>query len=124
MAGEYAPDRPEAPWAHRTEAQVAATQPRGLTMRVVEGGNLFSLAAGRRGRRTSSPPQFGHSPPSRVDAQLAQNVHSKEQISALSASGGRSTSQHSQEGRSSSTAHSIVSADAAGLALRHWGWRL
>jgi hypothetical protein len=72
----------------------------GLWTFVVDAGYFASFAAGRRGRATNSPPQFGHTPPSRPSAHAAQNVHSKEQILALSASGGRSASQHSQDGRS------------------------
>ena len=71
-------------------------------MRVVAGGLLASLLNGRRGRPTSSPPQLGHLPPSTPSAQLMQNVHSNEQIRASLESGGRSLSQHSQLGRSSS----------------------
>jgi hypothetical protein len=50
------------------------------------------------GRRTSSPPQSE----SFSSAQAAQNVHSNEQIIALRDPGGRSQSQHSHPGRSSS----------------------
>jgi hypothetical protein len=65
---------------------------------------LFSsLAVGRLGRASSSPPQLGHLPAGRASAQVAQKVHSNEQIRARSDSGGRSRSQHSQLGRSSST---------------------
>jgi hypothetical protein len=60
------------------------------------------LLAGLTGRRTSSPPQFGQAPAKRVSAQSAQKVHSKVQIIAFRASGGRSRSQHSQFGRSCS----------------------
>ena len=77
-----------------------APQPAGLTMRSVEAGNLASLAVGRRGRTTSSPPQFGHSPPSKRLVQASQNVHSNEQMRASVDSGGRSRLQHSQLGRS------------------------
>ena len=73
-------------------------------MRSVEAENFASFAAGRIGRRTSSPPQFGHSlPGSLVCAQSTHQVHSKEQISASRLSGGRSRPQHSQLGRSAST---------------------
>lgn len=71
-------------------------------MRFVEGGLLASLPAGRRGRTTNSPPQFGHLPPRTVSVQDAQNVHSNEQMRASADSGGRSLSQHSQLGLSSS----------------------
>jgi hypothetical protein len=65
-------------------------------------GLFNNFAAGRRGRVTSSPPQFGQTPAKIFSAHAAQNVHSKEQIKASVASGGRSLSQHSQPGRSSS----------------------
>jgi len=71
-------------------------------MRVVDAGLAINLPAGRRGRRNSSPPQFGQMPCNTVSAQLAQNVHSKVQIRASVDSGGKSLSQHSQLGLSSS----------------------
>jgi hypothetical protein len=42
------------------------------------------------GRATNSPPQFGQRPPRVVSAQSRQKVHSKLQIMASVASGGRS----------------------------------
>src|SRR2546423_15513343 len=77
-------------------------QPPALTLRSVEAGNLASLSAGRTGRRTSSPPQFGQRPCSTPSAQPLQKVHSNEHIIASRESGGRSRSQHSQFGRSAS----------------------
>jgi hypothetical protein len=72
-------------------------------LRRAEGGEPCSFAAGLTGRRTNSPPQFGHRPPARrVRAQSAHHVHSKEQIIASRLSGGRSRPQHSQSGLSSS----------------------
>jgi hypothetical protein len=71
----------------------------------VDAGYFASMAAGRIGRREKSPPQFGQTPPKTVSAQFAQNVHSKVQIIASAASGGRSRSQHSQFGLSSSISH-------------------
>lgn len=68
----------------------------------MEGGLPASLFAGRRGRTTSSPPQFGQVPPSTPSAHGAQKVHSKEQMRASPESGGRSRSQHSQFGLSCS----------------------
>lgn len=68
---------------------------------------MASLAAGRRGLATNSPPQFGHTPLSLLSTHEAQNVHSKEQMRAFGASGGRSQSQHSQFGRISSTSTSF-----------------
>ena len=74
-----------------------------FNMRSVDAGNFPSLLAGRIGLGTKSPPQFGHLPPrSRFSTQSAQNVHSNEQMSASTASGGKSASQHSQFGLSSS----------------------
>jgi hypothetical protein len=60
------------------------------------------LAAGRIGRRTSSPPQLAQMKPSFLSAHSTQNVHSKVQMYASRESGGKSRSQHSQLGRSSS----------------------
>jgi hypothetical protein len=77
---------------------VMAAQPSGLKYRSVDGGNLASAAAGRIGRRISSPPQLGHRPLSTPSAQPWQNVHSNEQIMASRESGGKSASQHSQFG--------------------------
>ena len=68
--------------------------------RTAEAGFFASFAAGRIGRRTSSPPQFGQMEFIR-SAHGAQKVHSKVQIIASRESGGRSRSQHSQLGRSS-----------------------
>jgi hypothetical protein len=70
------------------------------------GGYLASKTAGRIGRAEKLPPQFGHLPSSAFAAQSAQKVHSNVQIIASVASGGRFLSQHSQLGRSSSTASS------------------
>jgi len=79
-------------------------QPSGLKTRTVDEGLAASFAAGRRGRGSNSPPQFGHTPFRRRSAQVAQNVHSNEQIRASGDSGGKSASQHSQDGRISSMA--------------------
>ena len=70
---------------------------------------MASFAAGRRGRATSSPPQFGHLPPSTPSLHERQNVHSKEQMNASPESGGRSRLQHSQFGRSCSMPNRINS---------------
>lgn len=72
-------------------------------MRFVEAGLFANFAAGRLGRDTSSPPQFGQAPRSTPSAHETQNVHSNEQILASVDSGGKSLSQHSQFGLSSST---------------------
>ena len=84
----------------------ARPQPSGAKTRAVEAGSFASIAAGRTGRRSKPPPQFGHTPPSRSSTHAAQNVHSYVQIRASGDSGGRSRSQHSHDGRSSSTARS------------------
>jgi hypothetical protein len=76
--------------------------PPGLNTRTDDGGFASNFDAGRRGRGSNSPPQFGHLPFRRRSAQVAQNVHSNEQIRASGDSGGKSTSQHSQDGRISS----------------------
>ena len=73
-----------------------------MNTRFVEAGYLASFSAGRMGRRTSSPPQLGHLKWSFESAQLAQNVHSNVQMKACLESGGRSASQQSQPGLSSS----------------------
>jgi hypothetical protein len=54
------------------------------------------------GRGTNPPPQFGHTLRSTPSTQSAQKVHSKVQIRAVVDDGGKSLSQHSQLGRSSS----------------------
>jgi hypothetical protein len=73
-------------------------------MRSVEAGYCSNFSAGRRGLRTSSPPQFGHVPFSTSLVHSLQNVHSNVQIIADADSGGRSLSQHSQLGLSCSIA--------------------
>jgi hypothetical protein len=60
----------------------------------------FQLRDGLIGRAMKPPPQFGHTLESTVSTQLAQNVHSKLQIRALVALGGRATLQFSQVGLS------------------------
>ena len=87
-------------FAHATRSQLRVEQPSGLKTRSADAGYLTSFDSGRMGRRTNSPPQFGQVPASFVVTHDSQNVHSKEQMRALVALGGRSTLQHSQEGRS------------------------
>ncbi len=58
--------------------------------------------AGRIGRGAKPPPQFGQTFWSMLSTQSAQNVHSNVQIRASVAFGGRSLSQPSQFGLSSS----------------------
>jgi hypothetical protein len=74
----------------------------GLNTRVVEAGDVASAAAGRIGRGTRLPPQLGQRCANRASTQSRQNVHSKEQIIASAASGGRSFPHRSQFGLSSS----------------------
>src|SRR5271169_3528811 len=57
---------------------------------------------GRIGRGAKPPPQFGQTLLSLVSTQSAQKVHSKLQMRASRACGGRSLSQYSQFGRSCS----------------------
>jgi hypothetical protein len=69
-------------------------------------GKRASKCVARGGRSVRAPPQFGHSP-AKVSAHAAQNVHSKLQILASLPSGARSRPQHSQLGRSASTATNL-----------------
>ena len=95
----------QCPWRYAPDscsANADLAQPPGLKMRSVEAGLFSSLHAGRLGLTTSSPPQLGQMPISTVWAQETQKVHSNEQMRASPDSGGRSQSQHSQFGRSSS----------------------
>jgi len=73
-----------------------------LNTRSREAGNFASFAAGRIGRRSNSPPQFGQRHSRTSSAQERQKVRSNEQIIASRESGGRSMSQHSQPGFSKS----------------------
>ncbi len=79
-----------------------AEQPFYFKTRFVEAGFFFKASWGRTGRGTKFPPQFGQLLLKTVSAHEAQNVHSKEQITASGDSGGKSLSQRSQFGRSSS----------------------
>ena len=69
--------------------QEATAGPCGLNTRWVDAGLLKSLLAGRTGRGTKLPPQLGQTPPSLFSTQSRQNVHSKVQIMASVAAGGR-----------------------------------
>jgi hypothetical protein len=77
-------------------------------MRLSDGGRFATdspgrhSVAGRMGRGVKPPPQFGQTLSSLCSTQSAQNVHSNVQIMASVADGGRSLSQYSQFGRSSS----------------------
>jgi hypothetical protein len=48
----------------------------GRTTRLADGGSAASRRAGRMGRRTSSPPQFGQTPCRTFSAQSRHQVHS------------------------------------------------
>jgi hypothetical protein len=70
----------------------------------------FQLLRGRMGRAQNPPPQLGHTFSSKFSTQGRQKVHSKLQIMASVASGGRGVLQFSQVGRSSSIACSLLKA--------------
>src|SRR5262245_24376233 len=108
-AGEREPpDACDEPAGILLGAQLFFVQPAGLWTRTVEAGFAASLSAGRRGRLTSSPPQFGQIPSSFLSAHAAQKVHSKVQMRASVESGGRSRSQHSHPGRIWSIERSVL----------------
>jgi hypothetical protein len=88
-------------------AHATLPHPCGLNTRSCDGGNFASFSAGLIGRGAKLPPQFGQRPLSLCSTQSRQNVHSKVQIIASTACGGRSLSQHSQLGRSSSMIASV-----------------
>jgi hypothetical protein len=75
--------------------------------RFVDGGRFATESpgrhslAGRIGRGTKPPPQFGQTLESLSSTQSAQNVHSNVQMRASVDDGGKSISQYSQLGRSS-----------------------
>lgn len=85
----------------RINSYAAGRQPPSFKTRFDEAGYFANKCLGRIGRSVKLPPQLGHVPARTSLAQSGQNVHSKLQMNA-SASGGRSLSQHSQFGRSSS----------------------
>jgi len=62
----------------------------------------YRSLTGRIGRGANPPPQFGQTLSSIFSTHSAQKVHSYEQIRASTASGGKSLSQYSQLGLSSS----------------------
>jgi hypothetical protein len=82
---------------------------------LVDAGLFSSLLAGRCGRSTKSPPQFGQTPLSMVFTHDAQKVHSNVQIIASSDSGGKSLLQHSQFGRNSSITAFLIDALPANI---------
>jgi hypothetical protein len=61
-------------------AQLAGTHGFVRRTRTVDGGFFGSFAAGRIGRRTSSPPQFAHTKASFCSAHARQYVHSNVQM--------------------------------------------
>mgnify|MGYP006959933249 CR=1 FL=1 len=75
-------------------------------IRFVDAGFLSRDSFGRIGRETKFPPRLiqivGQRPFNSFSTQSLQKVHSKLQIIVSSESGGRSLSQHSQLGLSSS----------------------
>lgn len=75
-----------------------------LVTRFFEAGFFCKRDCGRIGRDSKLPPQFGQTPWYTSSTHRRQNVHSKVQIIASGDSGGRSQSQFSQLGRSSSIA--------------------
>ena len=75
--------------------------PPNFSTRFVEAGYLASVTVGRIGRSTKFPPQFGQVQFNLSWAQVRQNVHSNEHITASAESGGKSALPHSQFGRSS-----------------------
>jgi hypothetical protein len=92
-------------WDHGRSPHAALTgaQPSAFRTRFVDAGYLASIAAGRTGRLTRFTAAVRADAASgRRPAQSAQNVHSNVQIVASRLSGGRSLSQHSQLGLSSS----------------------
>jgi hypothetical protein len=91
-------------------------------MRCVDGGLFTSFPGGRTGRGAKLPPQLGQTPLRRLSTQSRQKVHSKVQIIASVADGGKSLSQHSQLGRSSSIskALSAVTSSCRSIKITHF----
>src|SRR6202035_5232156 len=92
----------------RAECAAMSSRLKDKCTRLADGGCFTADTPGRHslkgriGLGTKPPPQFGQTLCSLLSTQSAQNVHSKEQIRASVASGGRSLSQYSQFGRSCS----------------------
>ncbi len=90
-----------------SRSSMTASSPTGpqrqLGAHVGRRGAAASFSGARVGRRVRSPPQLRHRPCRTSVAHAVHQVHSKEQIQASVEDGGRSTSQHSQPGRISST---------------------
>src|ERR1700685_3756336 len=74
--GEAGQDQDASAWLAYALANLPP-HPSGFPLRRLEGGLFASLAAGRIGRTTSSPPQLGQMPLSFSATQPAQKVHSK-----------------------------------------------
>ena len=89
--------------ARGNELTHASPHPFLLRTRFVDGGYLVRCFAGRIGRGTKWPLQFGQTPPSTPSTQSRQNVHSKVQIIASSESYGNALLQFSQLGLISNT---------------------
>src|SRR3984957_12803587 len=98
------PERACREHAHRDRVYGSARspQPSGWKTRTIDAVFFSSFETGRIGRGVRFPPQFGQRPRSLFSTQSRQKVHSKVQIIASAASGGRSLLQHSQLGRNSS----------------------
>lgn len=76
--------------------------PFSFSTRVVDAGWALSSITGRIGRGTKFPEQLGQMWLRTFSTHSIQNVHSNVQIKASVDSGGKSLSQHSQFGLSSS----------------------
>lgn len=71
-------------------------------------GYCCSISAGRVGRKTKSPRQFGHTPLSSPSQHSAQNVHSKVQIRASGEPLGNDRPQRSHSARNSMIAIDVI----------------
>ena len=74
----------------------------GFNTRLVEAGYFSNSSGGLTGRGVNPPPQLGQIRFNTPSTQVLQYVHSKVHIQASVDSGGKSLSQFSQLGRSSS----------------------
>lgn len=79
-----------------------------MERRSFHGIYLSNSLSGRVGRKTRSPRQFGHIPPSSTSGHVAQKVHSPVQIRASAAPFGRLFPQRSHVGRISKIAIHIL----------------
>ncbi len=99
---------------------------RSLAGRAPKNSPALHSRFGRTGRGAKPPPQLGHTSCSTESAHAAQNVHSKLQMRASVACGGRGRLQCSQPGRSSSM-HSSYAPTPSGTrtinrCFRTFGW--